>query len=40
MPVITVEAGQSDNHQKRELATTLTTVAANIMKVPEQAFTI
>ena len=40
MPVITVEAMQLDNNQKRALVTTLTKAAADIMKAPEQAFTV
>ncbi|TSK07778.1 MAG: 4-oxalocrotonate tautomerase [Geobacter sp.] len=40
MPVITVEAGQLDNNKKRALVTGLTKAAADIMKAPEQAFTV
>jgi 4-oxalocrotonate tautomerase len=40
MPVITVEAGQLGNNQKRELVTTLTKAAADIMKVPEQYYMV
>lgn len=40
MPVITVEAGKLDNDQKRALVTTLTKTASDIMKVPEQVFTV
>lgn len=40
MPVITVEAGILTNEQKCELVRTLTTDAANIMKVNEQHFIV
>lgn len=38
MPVITVEAATLSKEQKRKLVQELTTSAANIMDLPEQAF--
>ncbi|USL27468.1 4-oxalocrotonate tautomerase DmpI [Priestia megaterium] len=38
MPVITVEAATLTKEQKRKLVQELTTSAANIMDLPEQAF--
>lgn len=38
MPVITVEAGQLNDEQKRELVMNLTKDAARIMKANEQHF--
>ncbi|MBE5102326.1 4-oxalocrotonate tautomerase DmpI [Priestia aryabhattai] len=38
MPVITIEAATLTKEQKRKLVKELTTSAANIMNVPEQAF--
>lgn len=40
MPVITIEAGQLNDAQKRELVMTLTKEAASIMKANEQHFTV
>lgn len=40
MPVITVEGGQLTKDQKREMVSTLTKSASNIMNVPEQAFQV
>ena len=40
MPVITIEAGQLNDEQKRELVTTLTKEAASIMNANEQHFTV
>ncbi len=40
MPVITVEAAELNNEQKRELVATLTKEAAGIMKVSEQHFMV
>ncbi|MGG0471490.1 4-oxalocrotonate tautomerase DmpI [Priestia aryabhattai] len=38
MPVITVEAAKLTKEQKGKLVKELTTSAANIMNLPEQAF--
>ncbi|KQU25061.1 MULTISPECIES: 4-oxalocrotonate tautomerase DmpI [Priestia] len=38
MPVITIEAAKLTKEQKRRLVKELTTSAANIMNLPEQAF--
>ncbi|MBD8847275.1 4-oxalocrotonate tautomerase DmpI [Priestia megaterium] len=38
MPVITIEAAKLTKEQKRKLVKELTTSAANIMNLPEQAF--
>lgn len=40
MPVITLEAGKLNKEQKSKLVKELTTSAANIMNVPEEAFII
>ncbi len=40
MPVVTIEAGQLTNEQKRELVITLTREGARIMKAPEQSITV
>ena len=40
MPVITVEASRFTLEQKRELAKALTKTAADIMHIPEQAYTV
>jgi 4-oxalocrotonate tautomerase len=40
MPVITIEAGQLNREQKRDLVVTLTKEAASIMKVEEQAIIV
>ena len=40
MPVLSIEAGQLSNEQKRELVITLTREAASIMTVPEQSITV
>ena len=40
MPVITVEAGKLNKEQKSQLAKDLTSKAAQIMKVPEQAIIV
>jgi len=38
MPVITVEAGKLNKEQKGQLVKDLTSKAAEIMNIPEQAF--
>lgn len=40
MPVITLEAGKLSKEQKSKLVRELTGKAAEIMKVPEQAFIV
>jgi Uncharacterized protein, 4-oxalocrotonate tautomerase homolog len=40
MPVITIQAANLSIEQKRELAKTLTKSASDIIKAPEQAFTV
>jgi len=40
MPVITVEAGKLNKEQKSKLVKDLTSAAASIMNVPEQAFIV
>ena len=40
MPVITVEAGKLNKEQKSKLVKDLTSSAASIMNVPEQAFIV
>lgn len=40
MPYITVESGNLSNEQKEELIKKLTSVSSEIMKVPEEFFSI
>ena len=40
MPVITLEAGKLSKEQKSQLVKDLTSKAAEIMNVPEQAFIV
>lgn len=40
MPYITVESGNLSNEQKEELIRKLTSVSSEIMKVPEEFFSI
>ncbi|MEG0895520.1 MAG: 4-oxalocrotonate tautomerase DmpI [Oscillospiraceae bacterium] len=40
MPYITVESGNLSNEQKEELIKQLTSVSSEIMKVPEEFFSI
>lgn len=40
MPVITLEAGKLNREQKSQLVKELTSKAAEIMKVPEQAIIV
>ncbi|MDT8715080.1 tautomerase family protein [Clostridium sp. 19966] len=40
MPVITLEAGKLNKDQKKKLVKEFTTLASNIMNVPEQAFIV
>lgn len=40
MPVITIEAAELSDEQKRELVATLTKESASVMKVSEQHFMV